>query len=110
MLPRVAQMMAIIVSASICLVFDASNEVIEATSAESLGIATSAHLEDIVAANDTYNRNRKKWGNFDHKKHITEYRVPCRQCHGDRKGGNGGTPLGGQKKCNQCHIGTPAFR
>jgi hypothetical protein len=103
-------MLFIIVSAAICLAFDASNEGIEATSDEAQGIATSAHLENIVAANDTYDRNRKKWGNFDHKEHITEYKVPCRECHDNRRGGNIRTPLAGPKKCNQCHKGTPTFR
>ena len=107
---RVAQMMSIMVSVGICLAFDASHEGIEATSAEPLGIATSARLENIVAANDTYDRNRKKWGNFDHKKHTTEYKVPCRQCHDDRGGGNISTSFVVPKKCNQCHTGTPAFR
>jgi hypothetical protein len=110
MRPRVAQMLFIIVSAAICLAFDASNEVIEATSDEAQEIAASTRLENTVAANDTYDRNRKKWGNFDHKKHTTEYKVPCRQCHGSRRAGNIRTPFLGPKKCNQCHKGTPTFR
>jgi hypothetical protein len=108
--PGAAQIMAAIVSAAICLAFDASNETVVATSDKLQDEVTSTRLENVIAANDVYNRNRKKWGNFDHKKHTTEYKVPCWQCHGDRKGGNIGTPLGGQKKCNQCHTGTPSFR
>jgi hypothetical protein len=110
MRPSVAQIRALMVSAAICLVFDVSNDVLEATTDEVRGIATSTRLENTVAANDTYDRNRRKWGNFDHKRHTTEYKVPCWQCHGYREGGSTRTFFLRPKKCGQCHTATPTFQ
>ena len=67
-------------------------------------MASSRDLDVIVLDDDGYKKDRKGPVEFTHKKHASEYKVLCWDCHHDFKDGqNIWAPWGDTKKCSQCH-------
>ena len=67
-------------------------------------MAGSRDLDVLMLDNDGYKKDRKGPVKFTHKKHASEYRVLCWDCHHDFKDGqNTWVAWGETKKCRQCH-------
>ena len=66
--------------------------------------ATTDVPTDIKIENKGYKKDKKKAVAFSHKKHSTELKVACNECHHDYQGGKNvwseGMPV---KKCKDCH-------
>ncbi|MBW1797223.1 MAG: cytochrome c3 family protein, partial [Deltaproteobacteria bacterium] len=69
------------------------------------GILTAADVPDeVVIENENYKKDKKGPVKLSHKKHSTEYKVACADCHHEYKDGKNcwkeGDPV---KKCSECH-------
>lgn len=67
-------------------------------------MAGSRDLDVLMLDNDGYMKDRKGPVKFTHRKHASEYKVLCWDCHHDFKDGqNIWVAWGETKKCSQCH-------
>jgi hypothetical protein len=72
-------------------------------------IATGALIaadipDEIIIKGDSYKKDTKGPVKFSHKKHSTEYKAACDECHHDYKDGkNVWTAMDPVKKCSECH-------
>lgn len=70
-----------------------------------VGVLTAADVPDqVVIENKGYKADKKGAVNLTHKKHNTDYKVACTDCHHEYKDGKNiwkeGQPV---KKCSSCH-------
>jgi Class III cytochrome C family len=70
-----------------------------------VGVLTAAEPpEEITIENKGYDKDKKGPVKFHHKKHSTDYKDACTDCHHDYKDGKNvwkkGDPV---KKCSACH-------
>ena len=70
-----------------------------------VGALTAADVPDeITIENEGYKNDKKGAVKLSHKKHATDYKVACTECHHDFKDGKNiwkeGNPV---KKCSECH-------
>jgi len=70
-----------------------------------VGVLTAADVSDeIMIENKGYKDDKKGPVKLSHKKHSTDYKVACAECHHDYKDGKNvwkeGQPV---KKCSECH-------
>ena len=70
-----------------------------------VGVLTAADVPDEVnIENQGYKKDKKGPVKLSHKKHSTDYKVACTDCHHDYKDGKNcwkeGDPV---KKCGDCH-------
>ena len=67
-------------------------------------MASYRDLDVLMIDNDGYKKDRKGPVKFTHKKHASEYKVLCWDCHHDfQDGKNIWVAWGETKKCHQCH-------
>jgi hypothetical protein len=69
------------------------------------GVLTAADVpDDVTISNTGYKSDKKGPVKLTHKKHSTEYKIACTECHHDYKDGKNvwkeGDPV---KKCGACH-------
>ncbi len=70
-----------------------------------VGALTAADVPDeILIQNEGYKKDKKGPVKLTHKKHTTDYKVACNECHHEYKDGKNiwkeGQPV---KKCSECH-------
>ena len=70
-----------------------------------VGALTAADVPDeVTIENEGYKKDKKGAVKLSHKKHNTDYKVTCTECHHDYKDGKNvwkeGEPV---KKCSGCH-------
>ena len=73
-----------------------------------VGALTAADVpDDILIQNEGYKKDKKGPVKLTHKKHSTDYKVACNECHHEYKDGKNvwkeGQPV---KKCSECHNPT----
>ena len=70
-----------------------------------VGLYAGATVPDVIEMNSPY-EHKKSLSKFTHKKHVTDYKITCGECHHDDKG----QPLNDLKegdsvqKCFECHT------
>jgi len=70
-----------------------------------VGALTAADVPDeVTIENEGYKKDKKGAVKLSHKKHSTEYKVACTECHHEYKDSKNiwkeGNPV---KKCGECH-------
>ncbi|MDY7035341.1 MAG: cytochrome c3 family protein [Thermodesulfobacteriota bacterium] len=70
-----------------------------------VGVLTAGDVpDDVIIQNEGYKKDKKGPVKLSHKKHSTEYKVACNECHHEYKEGKNiwkeGQPV---RKCSECH-------
>lgn len=108
---RAVLIIAILISGGIFVALGDLEKTLKAATDSSEGVTSRTDSDTIIVENKGYKKDRKGPGSFDHKKHASEYKVPCWQCHDDLSDGKMiWSPWGGPKKCIECHRGVPLIR
>jgi len=71
----------------------------------SAGVLIAADVPDkVTIENQGYKKDKKGSVTFDHKKHATDYKVACTECHHIFKDGKNVWKEGDKvQKCSECH-------